>query len=331
MHTKQSRNLVWRGQTNAAWGLMSKLYRSFLNSNPHRLTENSFTKLEQQILGSLRDWGLHSQKLTGRLSILSQIAMLQHFQSPTRFIDVSFNSLVAAFFATEQDDDNDENDARLFAIDTTGHLINTEKNLREWEDSLDTPWSDSYIRNEYYNHQHPLGLISNIDNDPAHLDNFVRNWRHEWTSHYYVWKPPALDSRIAAQNGGFLFGGLIGSESREGFLNKKNSEQTGKFQVQSKASINETDFKGKRYLTVAEARQVTCVAIQPQMFETNNIRSNRKSALYTIRISAKAKPDIRQHLEKMYGFAHATIYPDFSGFAVHGAGKILRDLAKQEK
>ncbi len=340
IHTEHNRELVWRGQTNAAWGLMSKLYREFLNSNPHRLTEHSFTQLEQQILGSLRDWGLHSQKLTGRLSILSQIAMLQHFQSPTRFIDVSFNSLVAAFFATEQDPDNDDKDARLFAIDTSGHLINSEKKLREWEDSLDTPWSESYIRKEYYNPQHPLGVKAARIDDNEHLNNFMRNWRSEWTSHYYVWKPPALDSRIAAQNGGFLFGGLIGSEYREGYLNSINPEKTGKFQIQSKLLRSDADIiqndhtpsqKDIKSLYIDEARQVTCVAIQPQKFEMRKIRSDRKSALYTIRILADAKPDIREHLEKMYGFTHATIYPDFPGFAAHGAGKILRDLKKPKK
>jgi hypothetical protein len=38
-------------------------------------------------------------------------------------------------------------------------------------------------------------------------------------------------------------------------------------------------------------------------------------ALHTFRIKASAKEDIRNRLDKLFGYRHSTIYPDFSGFA----------------
>ena len=139
--------LAWRGQADSSWGLHSKLYRDFVGTNQGRATEAKFAGLEARVLTELRKWGLHSQRDVGRLSILSQLAMLQHFGAPTRFLDISFNALIGAFFAVEDGDHNNK-DARLFAIDITHGLINERKHLRRWEDSIDTPWSDSFIAND---------------------------------------------------------------------------------------------------------------------------------------------------------------------------------------
>jgi hypothetical protein len=40
-----------------------------------------------------------------------------------------------------------------------------------------------------------------------------------------------------------------------------------------------------------------------------------KNACYTFRISAAIKADIRKRLELMFGYKHATIYPDYTGFS----------------
>lgn len=201
------RTLVWRGQADASWALHSKLYRNYISSNPKRKNEAAFSALEKKILTELRLWGLHSQRGVGRLSVLSQLAMLQHFGAPTRLLDISFNALIGAFFAVEDGKHNDA-DARLFAIDITGTLINDRKCLRRWEDALDTPWSESFIAAD---------AVTRGGSPNSELDVFKGNWRSEWTSHIYAWKPPSLDSRISAQNGGFVFGGVVGTQFREGY------------------------------------------------------------------------------------------------------------------
>ncbi|NEY92013.1 FRG domain-containing protein [Tabrizicola oligotrophica] len=307
--SKARRTLVWRGQQNSNWALYSKLYRNYV-VGASTITENAFSQSEKKILTDLRRWGLHSQRGIGRLSVLSQLAMLQHFGSPTRLIDITFNALVGAFFATEQNGTQDSADARLFAIDVTGRLINENKFLRSWEDSLDTPWSDSFIERQ-------LVAVKRSHADrfsEMNIDDFKRDWLHEWSSNFYAWRPPALDARIASQNGGFIFGGVVGSSLREGILDPNQNLRRGGFQL-----VDPVD-KLKR-IAIDDTRSLTCLAVQPKPFPVSSIRDNAKDSVYSIRIASKAKREIREKLRQVFGYTHATIYPDFPGFSLFGEGK----------
>lgn len=304
-----NRIIAWRGQVNSEWPLTSKLYREFTRGRTGRITENEFSKMEQKILIELRQWGLHAPRIGGRLSVLSQLAMLQHFGSPTRLIDVSFNALVGAFFATEPSNGNDSADGRMFAVDITDRVINENKHLRNWEDSLDTPWSESYRKKTYSE------LSSGASKHSSEAD-FLGGWGNEWSSHYYAWKPPALDSRIAAQNGGFIFGGIVGARLGEGFIDPTVGIKRGSFQVANPGS-------GETWLSIDDVRQVTCLAIKPQKIPSMSVRSNTKNAVYSIRIAHRAKKDVQGMLRRIFGYTHATIYPDYPGFAAFGTKGII--------
>lgn len=305
MAVKKNRTIVWRGQVDANWPLTSRLYRTFINSNPYRITEKEFSKLEQRILVELRKWGLHSQRIGGRLSILSQLAMLQHYGTPTRLIDITFNALVAAFFATEYSKNEESKNGRIFAIDITDRIINENKYLRDWEDSLDTPWSKSFKKSQHGSFENPI-----------ELDEYLKNWDYEWTTHYYAWKPPSLDGRIAAQNGGFIFGGVVGTILREGYIDFQN-------RVNNNSSFQVVNPSTGKWLPIDEFRELTCLAIKPKNIPTKDIRDNTRNAVYSIKISAESKKSIREDLEKIYGYNHSTIYPDFPGFSNYGVSKIL--------
>ena len=307
--SRARRNLVWRGQKDSSWPLHSKLYRNFLSPKSEAITENEFAEAERKILTNLRRWGLHSQRNIGRLSVLSQLAMLQHFGAPTRLLDITFNALVGAFFATEEDKELEDRDARLFAIDISDRLINENKNLRCWEDSLDTPWSSSFIEKQFKEtllmNKEEADLRNDLFNS---FPEFKNNWLREWSSHFYAWKPPALDARIAAQNGGFLFGGIVGATLREGYLDPSLNHHTGGFQL-----VDPTE-KNKR-ISISETRTITSLAIQPKLFPNSSIRENSKNSVYCIRITASAKKGIRERLRQIFGYRHSTIYPDFPGFS----------------
>lgn len=148
--SQNNRELAWRGQVNSNWALDSNLFRRTRKKIQKTPTESALAKFEQSILIEFRKWGLHISKTNGRLSILQQLAILQHFKSPTRLIDISFNPLVATFFATEKNLEHDNCDARIFIFDIKDRIINDKKSIRPWEDSIDTPWSGSYIENQYY-------------------------------------------------------------------------------------------------------------------------------------------------------------------------------------
>lgn len=270
----QNRQFAWRGQVNADWALHSSLYRRLSLTSGSNPVEKIFSAEEKNILTSLHRWGLHNVPGRGRLSVLNQLAMLQHFGAPTRLIDVSFNAWVGAFFAVEEKWSNAElvnetDDARLFAFDVTTNIINEQSNLRGWEDSYSRPWTDVEIITQ-----------------------------PEWTTSFFAWKPPSLDARIFAQNGGFIFGGVPGA----------TGPNDTRFQFPKSPNYREG------WWPIDTGRSACSLALRPHKFTATSgaIPSN---ACYTFKISASAKRDIRERLKLMFGYKHSTIYPDYTGFS----------------
>ena len=280
---KKNTQFAWRGQIDAAWPLHNSLYRRLMLTKSKAITEADLYKAESEILAEIHRWGLHAPQGTGRLSILRQLAMLQHYGSPTRLVDISFNAWIGAWFAVEKKWDNgsvihEDKDARLFAIDITDRLINENELNRKWEDDFSRPWRP--------NRQDALN-------------------QKEWTTSVYAWKPSNLDGRFFAQNGGFLLGGVPASIK----LNGKP--------LQFPKSPKQIDGRWK----IEEVRNSCCLALRPHLFDPTHGEVS-EGALYTFRIAAKAKVEIRNRLEKMFGYKHSTIYPDFTGFSMFGTPEL---------
>jgi FRG domain len=177
------RTFAWRGVIDATWGLHSSLYRSEVDRrrSSAKLDEYKIRAAERDVLIRAHRWGLHNGD-RGRLSILEQLATLQHFGAPTRLVDVSLNAYIGLWFAVERDNANSAEepvDGRLFAIDVTDRLINEIPRLRPWEDDLEAPWSCG------------RGLTQD-----------------DWCASTWAWEPPPFEARIASQRGAFLFGGV---------------------------------------------------------------------------------------------------------------------------
>jgi len=274
-------SFAWRGQVDASWALHSSLYRRMNLTKGRILKEDEIEKAEKDVLTELHRWGLHSSSQNGRLSILNQLVILQHYGAPTRLIDITFNAWVGVWFAVEEkwtngNKDSDDKDCRLFAFDITDRLINENSSHRSWEDDFSRPWKQD--REDGIN-------------------------KKEWTTSVYAWKPANLDARISAQNGGFLFGGVPGTTKPDNkifqFPKSPNSREDG-------------------WWTIEEGRKACCIAARPHVFEPAKGKGAGPGALYTFRIKAAAKEDIRKRLDKLFGYRHSTIYPDFSGFAAFG-------------
>ena len=152
----KKRVFAYRGVANANHAFFSSLYRRLWWTEAAKAgrtiathpppTEYALAAAEDRILVELHRWGLHDAE-RGRLSVLRQLAVLQHNHAPTRLIDVSLNIWVALWFAVEQRWADgqplaDTQDGRLFAIDITDRLINEDDDRRDWEDTLHTPWGD---------------------------------------------------------------------------------------------------------------------------------------------------------------------------------------------
>jgi hypothetical protein len=277
--SSSGRLFAWRGLVNASWPLHSSLYRRLAWTTSGTPKEDDLQAKEGEILADVHRWGLHTVD-RGRLSVMSQLAVLQHYGAPTRLIDITFNPLIGLWFAVEQQWENgatknDDVDGRLFAIDVTDRLIN-EGPLRRWEDDVHRPW---------------------VKRDDDDLDGEVIR---DWSIYAYAWRPPRLDHRIAAQNGGFLLGGV------------PSSGTTGHPQQWPKGPNT-----AERW-SIDEVRQAVSVPLRVHKIERGDRGVWPQNPVYTLRIRKDAKPSIRSHLESLYGYKHSTIYPDFSGFSLFG-------------
>jgi hypothetical protein len=280
----KNRVFAWRGLVNASWPLHSSLYRRVAWTETSSLPEESdFRRHERNILAEVHRWGLHVSPTGARISILNQLAALQHYGAPTRLIDVTFNPWIGAWFAVEKKWDNGaeihaDSDARLFAIDVTGRLINENDSYRTWEDEYRRPWP----------------------NRPAHTATSAQKRPYrEWCSKVFAWRPPHYDSRIAAQNGGFIFGGV-----------PTTNGPTGQNQW-PKGGITPGTWK------ISEVRAATSVALRPHKLRAAH-GGVSQDAVYTFRITKTAKIEIRERLERNFHYKHSTIYPDYTGFADFG-------------
>jgi hypothetical protein len=270
-----ARTFAWRGQVEAAWALHSSLYRRlYWTKSAHPPKEAELYKVEGEILADVHRWGLHMPVGLGRLSILDQLAVLQHYGAPTRLIDVTFNSWIGVWFAVEKKEDRYETcDGRLFAIDVTDRLINENAAQRDWEDEIWRFWGR--------------------DEDDGKVKNPID--KRTWSTTTFAWRPPHFDRRIAAQNGGFIFGGVPTSNVRW----PMEPSRPGTWRIE-------------------DVRNSTAVALRPHLLGPNAVGRPATHPVYTIRIKAAAKKSIRARLERLYGYHHRTIYPDFSGFAACG-------------
>ena len=179
------RELAWRGVTNSKFWPDNSLYRQLLRraqntSDPglqHPPFEADMRSYETKMVEVARTrWRFD------HLSALELLAQVRHYGGHTRLLDVTYNPLIALWFAVEElgpeDQIEQENDAvRLYAFDVTERKALLDK---DWG-GRDIPWdSNSSLRTRKL-----------FEDEP-----------------YWIWKPPGYNERISAQNSAFLISKL---------------------------------------------------------------------------------------------------------------------------
>lgn len=163
---------VWRGASDASWGLHSSLVRAYQRRNRGTVpTEPQLRAFERSVLDEARRWGVDWHTGGGRLTGLEILARLQHFGVPTRMLDFTFSPLVALWFAVEGAPDVD---GRLIALDISGRRVSRQQAISP------DPW---------------WWRVS-------------PNVTEAWSTQSTVWAPPPLEPRIVRQEGCFLVGGV---------------------------------------------------------------------------------------------------------------------------
>ncbi|MFD4421395.1 FRG domain-containing protein [Agromyces sp. NPDC058484] len=255
---------VWRGQADASWGMRSSLYRAVANQISVAPTEGDLVAAERRLLDLAR-----SQWRLDGIPGLQLFAQMQHVGVPTRLLDVTYNPLIAAWFAVTQSTltSVDDADARLFAF-----TVSPTNAVR-----LNSDWNSNT----------PYWFRLKSDN--------ARQRTHWGTGlGRKLWHPPALHDRIPAQSAAFLLDGVPIEAPEHGFgrLHPGDPERWSPERL----------------------RQVSSIPMN-----MTNVRRGRlpveKGPVFTYRVTAQAKPEIRDQLEKAFGYSFATVYADIEGLA----------------
>ena len=259
----QSEQVVWRGVADHRWALHSRLYRKVIASAATPSTERDLQKAEAAVVETAREWGL--DRVPSGLSGLELLAKLQHTGSPTRLIDVTHNPLVAAWFACESNGAGA--DGRIFAIDYSG--------LELIDDGItEVPW---------------------LAEGNSMRDEFGKDA-------VWVWTPPPVDPRMAAQSGAFLVGPVPTTVSG------------GKWYNADDTTYQAGGATG-RY-TVAEVRRLTSVSVRA--YETmRRGEKYRQNPLVSVRVASAAKAHLRARLGSAFNLKMSLLFPDAYGLAMH--------------
>lgn len=189
---------------------------------------------------------------------------MQHYGAPTRLVDVTFNAYIGLWFAVEEKvglapngRSYDEMDGRLFAFDVTKRVLTPGGDRASWEPDEDLPWAR---------------LVG------ADLD--------EWSAVPAAWIPSPFERRIAAQQGGFLLGGVPIYETQVAKLGKRRTASaTTKFQWP-------TDTTSAAKWDHSSVLRSTCLQIRPHKFGAKRGKP-AETPCYTFRVAADAKKSIR--------------------------------------
>lgn len=279
--------LVWRGARRASWGLHSHLYRHLIEANgvlppdakpegeqPYP-DEDQMVEAEREILRLARDdWRFDN------MPALETFARIQHAGGPTRLIDVTFNPYIAAWFAVEASGEDDEHDARLFAIAT-----------KPVEGEGKPPAGDSTVR---------LDDVGALREPFWHLlETASARQQLDWGTgaRRRLWVPPAYDPRISAQNAAFILDGVPITSARTAAY-----------------------FPIERNVYWRRADLLAASSIYLKMHSPNRkpqYNSRNLAPTFSFIIAADKKREIRDYLESRFGYRRSYIYPDMTALAEH--------------
>lgn len=178
------RRILWRGVDNADFALVSNLHRklSYVKGKKIKYADEAVVSFaEAMATGTSRlPWRLDES------NVPIFMAKLRHIGAPTRFIDITGNALIAAWFACRDDQDESPSvvDGRIFAfgVNPNGGFSFPSDDESAW------PFQKSY---------------SETQNTLTDENSFM------------YWFPP-FDShiRIFAQNAGFIFGHSVSLDDK---------------------------------------------------------------------------------------------------------------------
>jgi tetratricopeptide (TPR) repeat protein len=120
---------IYRGQSNADWGLTSTYYRRFnfskSNDKSHNPTQKQFQDYHKDLISDAKSYHYHKKELND----LELLLELQHYGAATGFVDFSRDFLIALWFASHG---SQNTGGKVFLLDTNS--IDKFSELQEGEE-----------------------------------------------------------------------------------------------------------------------------------------------------------------------------------------------------
>jgi FRG domain len=107
-----------------------------------------------------------------------------------------------------------------------------------------------------------------------------------------IWRPPAYFERISAQNAAFLLDGAP---------------------LDAPAPA---ESEPREYVSIEQLKRVSSINLRFSRVERDDLPPEA-APVFTLRIAAEAKPEIRDQLERRFGYRASSIYSDILGLAEH--------------
>lgn len=218
-------NYVFRGQSNADWGLQSTLERIIGN----KWSAQQARKFEDYSLNTFQS-KYHIYSGTEHLpkSKLSWLSVMQHYGVPTRLIDFTTSPFIALYFALESYDPLSRNDLAIFAIDYSAIMEQSVEHIRG-RDKLFTETRRSINGNQ----------------DKV-FDEVVDRYSYDIA---WITEPIELNARIDRQSGTFLVSGNL-EKTIASILSQPLYDQCQQIKIRIPLTLYEPIFVALRKMSI---------------------------------------------------------------------------------
>jgi hypothetical protein len=192
-------NFVFRGQSDASWGLQSTLERTLGT----KWNAQNARKYENYSLDSFRSkYHIYSGQEHTPQSKLSWLSLMQHYGVPTRLIDFTTSPYIALYFALETYNPLSKKDLSVYCLDYSSIM----------ERSID------YIKNKDKQFNETRASIQSRQD--LIFEETVDRYSYDIA---WITEPTELNARIDRQAGTFLISGNL-EETIESIINSKTYE-----------------------------------------------------------------------------------------------------------
>ena len=261
----QNVTTFYRGHSNANYHLNPSIYRPLSKDDP-----TLYVKYEDRMFREILS--RHPEEFKDCKTTVEKLAIMQHYELPTRLLDVTQNPLIALYFACHT---NPNKPGMIFSFKVNSQMIkyvdsdtvSVLANLAKMDRNFDV--SETY---DLMNSEQGIKLLHEIGEEKPY---FAPRIKPEHLNNYIVCvKPKHNNARIIAQQGAFLLFGIQKKKSegsyfwtKQGATDPKRAIQLDHYCIPSK--------KKKAILEELDKMNINDSTVFPQIEKTAQyVRNN---------------------------------------------------------